>query len=143
METFVPIPESFFFLLSGSCRCRPWCKCDDCSGRIYEGFQHKFRADIDAQGHAQAIPLSRTKEWPKLQQELLAQSEVLAVSPYLQGPLLLQRQSYHSVPLSIGIDLSGGKSVLPLDEFLQSGQMRMEAHNAVDVTPAPNCIFAG
>ena len=103
-----------------------------------KGFQHKFREDIiDAQGHARAIPLSRTKEWPKLQQELLAQSEVLAVSPYLQGPLLLQRQSYHSVPLSIGIDLSGGKSVLPLDEFLQSGQMRMEAHNAVDVTPVP------
>ena len=24
-----------------------------------------------------------------------------------------------------------------LDEFLQSGQMRMEAHNAVDITPVP------
>ncbi|MEK9772978.1 MAG: FtsX-like permease family protein [Opitutae bacterium] len=104
-----------------------------------KGFQHKFREDIiDAQGHARAIPLSRTREWPILQQELLAQSEVLAVSPYLQGPLLVQRQDYHSVPLSIGIDLSGGESVLPLDDFLQNGQLRMQAHHAVDVTPVPS-----
>ena len=56
-----------------------------------KGFQHKFRADIiDAQGHARAIPLSRTKEWPKLQQELLAQSEVLAVSPYFRALTLAE-----------------------------------------------------
>lgn len=104
-----------------------------------KGFQHKFREDIiDAQGHARAIPLSRTKEWGILQQELLKKSEVLAVSPYLQGPLLVQKKDYHSVPLSIGLDLSAGDSVLPLDEFLQNGQMRMETHNAIDVTPVPD-----
>ena len=103
-----------------------------------KGFQHKFREDIiDAQGHARAIPLSRTREWPQLQQELLSKPEVLAVSPYLQGPLLVQKGDYHSVPLSIGIDLSSGTSVLPLNEFLKNGQMRMEAHDAIDVTPFP------
>ena len=36
-----------------------------------KGFQHKFREDIiDAQGHARAIPLKRTKEWRILQNEL-------------------------------------------------------------------------
>jgi ABC-type lipoprotein release transport system permease subunit len=103
-----------------------------------KGFQHKFREDIiDAQGHARAIPLSRTIEWRGLQEELLKMPEVSAVSPYLQGPLLLQRQDYHSVPLSIGIDLSMGESVLPLDEFLRNGHMKMEAHEAFDVTPVP------
>ena len=37
-----------------------------------KGFQHKFKEDIiDAQGHARAIPLSRSKDWSKLQKELL------------------------------------------------------------------------
>ena len=53
------------------------------------------------------------------------------------GPLLVQKKDYHSVPLTIGIDLSRGEPVLPLDEFLENGQMRLEAHDAVDVTPIP------
>jgi ABC-type lipoprotein release transport system permease subunit len=103
-----------------------------------KGFQHKFREDIiDAQGHARAIPLSRTTDWRSVQQELLDMHEVISVNPYLQGPLLVQRQNYQSVPLSIGIDLSVGESVLPLADFLENGQMRMEAHDALDVTPVP------
>ena len=103
-----------------------------------KGFQHKFREDIiDAQGHARAIPLGRTTNWRAVQQELLDLEEVISVTPYLQGPLLVQKQNYQSVPLSIGIDLSGGESVLPLADFLENGQMRMEAHDALDVTPVP------
>ena len=49
-----------------------------------KGFQQKFREDIvDAQGHARAIPLGRTREWQRLQAELLEKPEVSAVSPYL------------------------------------------------------------
>ncbi len=103
-----------------------------------KGFQHKFREDIiDAQGHARAIPLNRSLQWRTLQKELLQHPGVEAVSPYLQGPLLAQKQSHHSVPLAIGIDQSIGKSVLPLDEFLENGHLRMEAHDAIDVTPVP------
>ena len=103
-----------------------------------KGFQHKFREDIiDAQGHARAIPLSRTTQWKTLQQELLKHPGIEAVSPYLQGPLLAQKDNYHSVPLAIGIDQSIGSSVLPLAEFLENGHLRMEAHDAIDVTPVP------
>lgn len=103
-----------------------------------KGFQQKFREDIiDAQGHARVIPLSRTKSWPALQKELLSDSKILATSPYLQGPLLVQKGDNHSVPLSIGIDFSAGPSVLPLDDFLKNGKLTMEAHGAMDVTPVP------
>ncbi len=103
-----------------------------------KGFQHKFREDIiDAQGHARAIPLSRTTDWRSVQAELLGKPEVSAVSPYLQGPLLVQKHDYNSVPLSIGIELVPGNNVLPLDQFLENGQIRMEAHDALDVTPVP------
>ena len=45
-----------------------------------KGFQHKFREDIiDAQGHARAIPLSRTTDWRSVQAELLGKPEVSAV----------------------------------------------------------------
>ena len=103
-----------------------------------KGFQQKFREDIiDAQGHARVIPLSRTKSWPALQKELLSDSKILATSPYLQGPLLVQKGDNNSVPLSIGIDFSAGPSVLPLDDFLKNGKLTMEAHGAMDVTPVP------
>ncbi len=103
-----------------------------------KGFQHKFREDIiDAQGHARAIPLSRNKQWKILHKDLLIHPGVEAVSPYLQGPLLAQKQNYHAVPLAIGIDPLMGQSVLPVDEFLQNGHSRMEAHDAIDVTPIP------
>lgn len=103
-----------------------------------KGFQHKFREDIiDAQGHARAVPLGRSKLWPELRRELNDRPEVLAVSPYLQGPLFVQNRDYHAVPISIGLDLSGGDSALPLDEFLANGQIRMEAYEGVDLTPVP------
>ena len=58
-----------------------------------KGFQQKFREDIvDAQGHARAIPLGRTREWQRLQTELLEKPEVSAVSPYLQGSVLVQKE---------------------------------------------------
>ena len=104
-----------------------------------KGFQQKFREDIvDAQGHARAIPLSRTLEWKKLQAELLKTPEVSAVSPYLQGPILVQKRDDQSIPLAIGLDLSSGPPVLPLDKFLENGQLKMQAHDALDVTPVPS-----
>ena len=100
-----------------------------------KGFQQKFREDIvDAQGHARAIPLGRTREWQRLQAELLEKTEVSAVSPYLQGPVLVQKREDQSIPLAIGLDLTSGPPVLPLDEFLANGQLRMQAHAALDVT---------
>jgi len=104
-----------------------------------KGFQQKFREDIvDAQGHARAIPLGRTREWQQLQAELLERPEVSAVSPYLQGPVLAQKKDDQSIPLAIGLDLNGGPTVLPLDEFLSNGQLRMQAYEALDVTPVPS-----
>ncbi len=101
-----------------------------------KGFQQKFREDIiDAQGHARAIPLSRNSQWRSLQSELLARSEVKAVSPYLQGPLLLRNQESHSVPLAIGLDLRSSPSALPLNQFLGKGQMKMKSNEWVDLTP--------
>ena len=100
-----------------------------------KGFQQKFREDIvDAQGHARAIPLGRTREWQGLQAELMEKPEVFAVSPYLQGPVLVQKSDNQSIPLAIGLDLTIGPAVLPLDEFLGNGQLRMQAHDAFDVT---------
>ena len=109
-----------------------------------KGFQEKFRTDIiDAQGHARAVSLNHTREWRDLTTELLARSQVLAATPYLQGPLLAQKNEYNSVPMAIGVDLSAGPSVLPLGKFLQNGQLKMEARHAVDLTPVPNLDVIG
>jgi len=107
-----------------------------------KGFQHKFREDIvDAQGHARAISLSRSTAWRELQSELLEKPEILAASPYLNGPLLAQKNDSYSIPFAIGIDLSSGEPALPFDQFLQKGQSRLSAHEAIDVTPSPSLDY--
>ena len=96
-----------------------------------KGFQQKFREDIvDAQGHARAIPLSRTLEWKKLQAELLKTPEVSGF--HLQDQFSKKRRPID--PAAIGLDLSSGPPVLPLDKFLENGQLKMQAHDALDVT---------
>ena len=51
-----------------------------------KGFQHKFREDIDAQEHAQAV-LSRTTQWKTL--GIVEHPGIEAVSP--AGSLLAQK----------------------------------------------------
>ena len=103
-----------------------------------QGFQQKFRADIiDSQGHARVVPLNPNPSWPKVLDGLAERKDILGVSPYLQGQLLLQNRSYHAIPFSMGLDPEDGGQVIPLDDFLANGQLLLEGYDSQDVTPIP------
>ena len=59
------------------------------------------------------------------------------VTPYLQTQLLLQSGDYHAIPFCMGLQPEDGKEVLPVDDFLKGGMLRLQAHDAEDVTPLP------
>lgn len=102
------------------------------------GFQEKFRTDIiDAQGHARVVSFNSNSNWSEIRNLLSKESEVSTVSPYLQGHLFLQNRTYNSTPFAIGLDPAQTDQVLPLEEFLKNGQLKMKAEGFLDVTPSP------
>ncbi|MBT7675374.1 MAG: hypothetical protein HN625_01125, partial [Flavobacteriaceae bacterium] len=103
-----------------------------------QGFQNKFRNDIiDAQGHGRVIQWKPSSNWQKQQKKIEEYSSIDSVMPYLQGQLLLQKGDYHSIPFSMGIKPDRESLVLDIDSFLTGGAMKMDAHDAEDITPVP------
>ena len=103
-----------------------------------QGFQNKFRNDIiDAQGHGRVIQWKPSNDWREQQKKIAEHSSIKAVMPYLQGQLLLQKGDYHSIPFSMGIEPAPESLVLDIDSFLTGGAMKLNAHDAEDITPVP------
>jgi lipoprotein-releasing system permease protein len=103
-----------------------------------QGFQQKFRKDIiNAQGHARAISLRSSSDWRQLPPRILEQPAIEAVTPFLQGQLLIQSGTYKSIPFALGLRPEDGDGVLPLGDFLDRGMLRLQAHDGEDVTPLP------
>ncbi|MBN36935.1 MAG: hypothetical protein CMI29_00545 [Opitutae bacterium] len=103
-----------------------------------QGFQQKFRKDIiNAQGHARVVPLKPYASWDKIPPRLRKIDNVVGVTPYLQAQLLLQSGNYHAIPFCMGLQPEDGDEVLPVDDFLKGGMLRLQAHDAEDVTPLP------
>tara|TARA_B100002019_G_scaffold10072_1_gene8009 strand:- start:839 stop:2452 length:1614 start_codon:yes stop_codon:yes gene_type:complete len=105
-----------------------------------QGFQHKFRNDIiDAQGHGRVTHFNKQSafQWVNKKKEIEGHPSILAVTPYLQGQLLLQRDDFYSIPFSMGIDPNSKNSVLSIDAFLNEGFLKMFVHDGKDITPIP------
>ena len=103
-----------------------------------QGFQQKFRKDIiNAQGHARVIPLKPFAEWSEIPVRLRKVENAEGVTPYLQTQLLLQSGDYHAIPFCMGLQPEDGEEVLPVDDFLKGGMLRLQAHDAEGVTPLP------
>ena len=103
-----------------------------------QGFQEKFKSDIiDSQGHARMVPITPKGRSMNLIDSLKGKDQILGITPYLQGQLLVQNREYNSIPHAIGLEPDTSSAVLPLNKFLELGHSHMDAHDAVDVTPAP------
>ena len=103
-----------------------------------QGFQEKFKSDIiDAQGHARMIPVNPQGRSMDVLSSLDEQDDIIGISSYVQGQLLLQNRDYNSIPLAIGLEPDSCSEVLPLNEFLKQGHSVMDSHDAVDLTPSP------
>ncbi len=86
-----------------------------------QGFQEKFKSDIiDAQGHARMIPVNPQGRSMDVLSSLDEQDDIIGISSYVQGQLLLQNRDYNSIPLAIGLEPDSCSEVLPINEFLKS-----------------------
>ena len=103
-----------------------------------QGFQEKFRSDIiDSQGHGRAFAWKNSQNWKIKKEAIENHSSINSASPYIQAHVLLKKDDYNSIPYSMGIDPSEKKPVLQIDSFLKAGILKMNAHDAEDITPYP------
>lgn len=103
-----------------------------------QGFQDKFRNDIiNAQGHGRVVPLQFSFDWREMNQKIEDYSFIEQAMPYLQGQIFLQKGNYHSVPFAMGIEPTAETPVFDIDSFLEGGMIRMNSHDAEDITPVP------
>lgn len=103
-----------------------------------QGFQAKFRNDIiDTQGHGRVVPWKSSFNWQEKRKQIEEFPFIEQVMPYLQGQILLQKGDYHSIPFSMGIQPSSENRVFDINSFLAGGAMKMNAHDAEDITPIP------
>ena len=59
-----------------------------------QGFQEKFKSDIiDSQGHARMVPITPKGRSMNLIDSLKGKDQILGITPYLQGQLLVQNRS--------------------------------------------------
>ena len=79
-----------------------------------QGFQQKFRKDIiNAQGHARAKSLRSSSDWRQLPPRILEQPAIEAVTPFLQGQLLIQSGAYKSIPFALACVPKMGTAYFP------------------------------
>ncbi len=103
-----------------------------------QGFQEKFRSDIiDSQGHGRAITRANSLNWQEQKKKIEKHSSIKRVTPYVQAQLLLKKDGYDSIPFSMGINPDEEDPVLQIDSFLEAGAIKMNAHDAEDITPVP------
>lgn len=103
-----------------------------------QGFQNKFRNDIiDAQGHGRVISWKPSPNWREQRTKIEEHPSIEAVTPYLQGQLLLQKGDYHSIPFSMGIEPTLDNRVLQVNSFLEGGAKKINSYDAEDITPVP------
>ena len=104
-----------------------------------QGFQDKFRNDIiDSQGHARMVQVNPSSDWKLVKRELKQKEQIIGFSPYQQGQFLLQNGEYDSNPYVFGMNPENANQVLPLDQFLENGQLNIETSEFTNVTPVPS-----
>ena len=103
-----------------------------------QGFQEKFRNDIiDAQGHGRIVPWKSSANWQEKQKKMEGFPFIENMMPYLQGRVILQKGNYNSTPYSMGITPTEDNPVFDINSFLMGGALKMNAHEAEDITPLP------
>ena len=103
-----------------------------------QGFQEKFRNDIiDAQGHGRIVPWKSSGNWQEKKEKMEEFPFIEHLMPYLQGRVILQKGNYNSTPYSMGITPTADNPVFDINSFLKGGALKMNAHEAVDITPLP------
>ncbi len=91
---------------------------------VMEGFQREICSKIsDSQGEIRIDSDQIIENSYDVYENLKSYDDILAISSYVMGFVMLQFEERQAFPLAKGIDISSERIVVPLDKFIISGNL--------------------
>ncbi len=99
---------------------------------VMTGFDRELRQKvIDFDAHILVTTDGVMRNWRELTARVEKTPEVVAVSPYIQGPVIVEFQNRRLAPMIRGIDPVKEEKVIPLSKFIVLGKLDLDGDSTV------------
>lgn len=99
---------------------------------VMTGFDRELRQKvIDFDAHILVTTEDVLRDWPDLMVKIRSTPGVVAVAPYVQGPVIVEFQNRRLAPLIRGVDPEEEERVIPLRKFIKIGELDLSGDTAV------------
>jgi lipoprotein-releasing system permease protein len=99
---------------------------------VMTGFDRELRQKvIDFDAHILVTTDGVMRNWRELEPKIRAVPGVVAVAPYVQGPVIVEFQNRRLAPMIRGIDPAAEEKVTPLKKFITLGKLDLDGDSAV------------
>ncbi len=99
---------------------------------VMTGFDRELRQKvIDFDAHILVTTDGIMQNWRELTVKIRQTPGVVAVAPYIQGPVIVEFQNRRLAPMIRGIDPAAEEKVIPLKKFIKLGKLDLEGESTV------------
>ena len=93
---------------------------------VMDGFERELRDKIVGfNAHVTVTNYALIKDYTETMAEIRKQPEVVAVTPFLLGPVLVEIGGRVSTPFIKGIDLESHEAVIPMKKYMVAGEWQL------------------
>ncbi len=99
---------------------------------VMTGFDRELRQKvIDFDAHILVTTDGIMQNWRQLTPKIQQTPGVVAVAPYIQGPVIVEFQNRRLAPMIRGIDPEKEEKVIPLKKFITLGKLDLDGDSTV------------
>ncbi len=99
---------------------------------VMTGFDRELRRKVmEFDAHILVTTEDVLRDWRDLTVKVRNTPGVVATSPYVQGPVIVEFNGRRLAPLIRGIDVEEEEKVIPLRKFIKRGELNLEGDSAV------------
>ena len=99
---------------------------------VMTGFDRELRQKvIDFDAHILVTTDGVMQNWRELTLKIQQTPGVVAVAPYIQGPVIVEFQNRRLAPMIRGIDPEKEEKVIPLRKFIKLGKLDLDGDSTV------------
>ena len=99
---------------------------------VMTGFDRELRQKvIDFDAHILVTTDGVMQNWRELTPKIRSSPGVVAVAPYIQGPVIVEYQNRRLAPMIRGIDPGKEEKVIPLKKFITLGKLDLDGESTV------------
>jgi lipoprotein-releasing system permease protein len=99
---------------------------------VMTGFDRELRQKvIDFDAHILVTTDDVMQNWRDLEPKIAHTPGVVALAPYIQGPVIVEFQNRRLAPMIRGIDPAAEEKVIPLRKFIRLGKLDLDGDSTV------------